>query len=397
MPDARFRPSQRMNGPPNVPRAGWLLRLGVFVCAVYVFLAAIELFGGAIKLLGEDTAERLFAGLQNPFAGLAVGVLSTVLVQSSSVTTSSIVAMVGSGTLPLACAVPMVMGANVGTSITNTLVSLGHVTQDSAFRRAFAGATVHDLFNLLSVAILLPIELATGFLQHAAERLVGFLPLEAGGGTFHSPVRSAVKWLAGEIQSLFGEACGLADIHFSGLPDQIVLASVLVVAALAMIIASLILITRNMKALMADRIEQWLNSVLRRSGLLGLVIGALVTMSVQSSSITTSLLVPMFGAGILSLEAAFPIMLGANIGTTITAMLAASVTGPTGLTIAVVHLLFNLCGTLIFFPLKPVRRIPIRLAEGLASLATRNRVWVVVYIFSTFVLLPVLGILIWKS
>ena len=147
---------------------------------------------------------------------------------------------------------------------------------------------------------------------------------------------------------------------------------------------------------MADRIEQWLNRVLSRSGLLGLAIGAVITAAVQSSSITTSLLVPMFGAGVLTLEAGFPIMLGANIGTTITALLASTVTGPAGLTIAVVHLLFNVSGTLIFFPVKSVRRIPIRLSEKLADLAVRNWIWIVVYVVGVFIVVPLAGILIWR-
>jgi sodium-dependent phosphate cotransporter len=147
---------------------------------------------------------------------------------------------------------------------------------------------------------------------------------------------------------------------------------------------------------MADRIEEWLNRVLRRSGLLGLAIGTVITMLVQSSSITTSLLIPMFGAGVLSLEAAFPIMLGANLGTTITAILAASVTGPLGMTIAMVHLLFNLTGTCIFLPVKRVRRIPIFLAERLAEIATENRAWALAYVIGMFIVAPVLGIIIWK-
>jgi sodium-dependent phosphate cotransporter len=152
-----------------------------------------------------------------------------------------------------------------------------------------------------------------------------------------------------------------------------------------------------MQVLMADRIEQWINRVLRRSGLLGLAIGTVVTALIQSSSITTSLLVPMFGAGVLTLEAGFPIMLGANIGTTVTAILAATVAGPEGLAIALVHLLFNLAGTLIFFPIKPMRRIPIRLAEKLADLCVRNRIWVVVYLALVFFLVPLAGIILWKG
>jgi len=362
-------------------------RLALFVLMLYVFLVAIDLFGISMKILGAETAESLLNGLNNPFAALAVGILATALVQSSSVTTSLVVGMVGTGDLELAQAVPIVMGANIGTSITCILVSLGHVTQGAAFRRAFAGATVHDIFNLLTVLILFPLEMTTGYLRKTAVWLVAVLPLKGAGGEFHSPVKTAVEWFSGLIESLLRNLLAL---------DGTWLAGVLCALAVAMIVAALVVITKNMKTLMADRIEQWLNRVLGRSGVLGLAIGAVVTATVQSSSITTSLLIPMFGAGVLKLEAGFPIMLGANIGTTITALLAATVTGPAGLTIAVVHLLFNISGTLLFFPLKLTRRIPIFLAEKLADLAVRNRIWVLIYIFGVFVVIPVVGILIWK-
>jgi len=369
-------------------RVRWLARLILFLLLLYVFLAAVELLGVSVKTVGKDTAESLFSGLANPFAGLAVGVLATVLWQSSSATTSIVVVMVGSGELSLEYAVPVVMGANIGTSITNTLVSLGHLRRDAEFQRAFSGATVHDMFNLLTVLILFPLELGTGFLQNTARWLVAVLPVGGAGVQFKSPIKTAVKLPAEWIHSGLEDALGL---------DGVPLAVVLVALALVMLFGALLLITRNMRALMADRIEQWLNRVLRRSGLLGLAIGAVITAAVQSSSITTSLLVPMFGAGVLTLEAGFPIMLGANIGTTVTALLAATVTGPAGLTIAVVHLLFNLSGTLLFFPIKFMRRIPIFLSEKLAEAATRNRVWVLVYIVGVFVVVPLLGILIWKQ
>ncbi len=367
---------------------GWLPRLALFLLMLFMFLTAIELFGIAVKLFGAESARDLFSGLQNPFAGLAVGILATVMVQSSSVTTSTIVAMVGSGQLPLAYAVPMVMGANIGTSITCALVSLGHIAHGAAFRRAFAGATVHDMFNLLTVILLLPLEMATGFLRHGAEWLVKILPLGGSDASFHSPIKTSVKWAAGRVEAFLGQVLGLNGGW---------LATLMLAIGLAAIMVSLVVITKNMKVLMADRIEEWLNRVLRRRGVLGILIGALITTAVQSSSITTSLLIPMFGAGVLSLEAGFPIMLGANIGTTVTAILASTVTGPAGLTIAMVHLLFNLSGTLLFYPVRRLRMIPIHMAQRLADAAVRNRLWVLVYIFGVFIVLPVLGILIWRT
>ena len=151
-------------------RPWWVIRprfLAV-IALVYLFLVAIELLGGSFKAVGRDTAQQLIAGVTNPFAGLAVGILATVLVQSSSVTTATVVGLVGSGQVPLDVAIPMIMGANIGTTITNTLVSMGHITRSEEFRRAFAGATVHDFFNLITVAIVFPLELSTGFLQRTA-------------------------------------------------------------------------------------------------------------------------------------------------------------------------------------------------------------------------------------
>ena len=69
------------------------------------------------------------------------------------------------------------MGANVGTSITSTLVSLTQVADKENFRRGFAAATVHDVFNLLSVAVLLPIEIASGYLYHFSDWFVDVVTL----------------------------------------------------------------------------------------------------------------------------------------------------------------------------------------------------------------------------
>ena len=77
-------------------------------------------------------------------------------------------------------AIPIVMGANIGTSVTNTIVSAGHVGDRDQFRRAFAGATVHDIFNWLCVLVLLPIEAASGYLYHLSGAITDSLGLEKG-------------------------------------------------------------------------------------------------------------------------------------------------------------------------------------------------------------------------
>ncbi|XP_063693949.1 sodium-dependent phosphate transport protein 2B-like [Bolinopsis microptera] len=96
--------------------------------------------------------------MSNPIVGLMLGVLVTVLVQSSSTSTSIIVAMIAAGILELTPAINIIMGANIGTTVTNTIVSMGQSMDRKQFRRSFAGATVHDCFNWLCVAVFLPLE-----------------------------------------------------------------------------------------------------------------------------------------------------------------------------------------------------------------------------------------------
>ena len=350
------------------------------------FLTAIKLMGASFKLVGKTAGTEMFHGISHPLAGLCVGILATVIVQSSSVTTSTIVALVGSGQIPVGAAVPMVMGANIGTSITNTLVSIGHITRSEEFRRAFAGATVHDFFNLITVLVLLPLELATGFLSRTATWMTGFF--ELGGDKLDSPIKPLLDFVGKQIEHLVTKGLGLQGWSA---------ALVLLAIALLLIIVSLTGMTRQMRRMMAERMERALNKVLQRSGAIAILVGVVLTMAVQSSSITTSLLVPMMGAGILTLEAAFPVTLGANIGTTITALLASLASDkPAGLTIALTHVLFNVAGVVMIYPIPAVRNIPIWLARTLASLTIRSRVWAVVYIVGVFVVMPLLGILIWR-
>ena len=366
------------------------LRGASVLLLVYGFLVSIRLMGGAFKAMGSETAQGLYEGISNPFAGLAVGILATVLVQSSSTSTSTIVGLVGQtgGTaLPLKTAIPMIMGANIGTTITNTIVSMGHIRQGGAFRRAFAAATVHDFFNLILVAVMLPIEVATGFLEKTATSLSTSL---AGDSSvkFANPVKDAVKAGSKPIISAL-EGLGL---------EGGALSLVLIAVALGLMAISLVQITKNMRVLISGKLEQAMNRVLGRSGLLGILVGAILTISVQSSSITTSLLVPMCAAGILSLKNAFPIMLGANIGTTVTGLLASLATDkPGGLTIALVHTLFNVIGVLVVYPIPALRNIPIRLARSLAIRAQRNPLWVGIYVLGVFVMTPFLGYLLLRT
>jgi solute carrier family 34 (sodium-dependent phosphate cotransporter) len=358
------------------------LRAVLVLGLIYLFLLGVTCLEEGIGVMGGDAQEQLFSRVSNPLAALFVGMLATVLVQSSSATTSIIVGLVASGALGLDSAVYMVMGANLGTTVTNTLVSLGHVRKGEEFRRAFAAATVHDFFNVFTVLILFPVELATGWLQDAAAWLSGLL-VGTSGAEFDSPIKAAVE---APVEALIDSLDG----WITGTP----LGVLLVVMGLVIILLSLTLITKNMRTLVADRVERSLNAMLGKGGgVMAMLLGVVITMSVQSSSITTSILIPLCAAGVLSLRNAYPVTLGANVGTTITALLAAmAASSRDALTIALVHTLFNVGGILLIYPLPFTRELPIRAAERLAGVASRQPRWAIGYVFGTFIVVPLAGI-----
>ena len=124
-----------------------------------------------------------------------------------------------------------------------------------------------------------------------------------------------------------------------------------------------------------------------------MAMGLVVTVAVQSSSITTSLLVPLIGAGIVPLEAAFAATLGANVGTTVTALLASLTGTPQAVTVALVHLLFNITGIVIIYPVPLLRNVPLRLARLLALRTSRQRWFAFVYMFGVFFVMPLVFVL----
>ena len=352
--------------------------LGV-IAALYLFLVGINGMSSAIKHMGAEVADSIFKTTSNPIIALFIGIFSTVLFQSSSTTTSLIVGMVSSGALSLAGAIPMVMGANIGTTVTNTIVSLGHINRGNEFRRAFAASTVHDFFNVLSVIILFPLELAFQGIQRTSEWFATLL-----FGKIHnidvlqskSPIKIAVKSGARFVEGFTFNN----DIFYLVVS---VLITFLMLYALVKLLRSLVL----------EKIEAFFDQYIFKTILRAVGFGVLITIMVQSSSITTSLVVPLAGAGVLTLRQIFPFTLGANIGTTITALMA-SLTGTVSALIAAIsHLLFNIVGILIIYGLPFLREIPIYCAENIAEKAVENKLIPVLYLVSIFVIVPLLIIL----
>ena len=384
-----------MTHPPPSPEAGASSGMGpaairavTVVAFLYIFLVGVSMLEAGIKAFGADFQADLLNGVDHPIAGLAAGILATVLVQSSSVSTSTIVGLVGAGTLTVDAAVPMIMGANIGTTVTNSLVALGSARRSEDFRRAFAGATMHDFFNLIAVAVFLPIQIATDFLSRAAEEVAELLGGNVGGTTSQSPIKQIVK----EPVKLIGDAIeSIAD------SDEVA-GGLLLGLGIVLIFLALTFITVHMRRLIASRIEAALNSVVAHGGgLVGMFFGVIITLAVQSSSITTSILVPLVGSGVLSVRNAYPIALGANLGTTITALLASlAVDLQAGLVVALTHTLFNLLAIVVIYPVRRVRYLPVQLAEGLASFAVEHRIIVALYVGGVFVLAPLIGVVVFR-
>eukprot|EP00118_Oscarella_pearsei_P017501 m.174047 g.174047 ORF g.174047 m.174047 type:complete len:640 (+) comp39100_c0_seq23:691-2610(+) len=474
----------------------WILKPIILIGLLYLFVCSLSFLSSAFQLLGGKEAGKALSNndvVSNPIAGLMIGVLATVLLQSSSTTTSILVSMVSAGILEVELAIPMVMGANIGTSVTNTIVSLGHMKDKNEFRRAFAGATVHDMFNFLSVVILLPLELASHYLYHLSKAIIDSLNLtkgkkqdllkvitkpftsklvqldknviidiaksidvegvsllkkcETGEYGFYFTERNITrggneilatltvtshKYLpVNETQIPFNETYLIREINetnfLSGIswvdPKWLVyekvaikakcgylfedtslsdagVGGILLVIALILLCICLFSIVKLLHSLLKGRmafvIKKGINADFPKpfgflTGYIAILLGAGMTILVQSSSIFTSALTPLVGLGVVTLERTYPLTLGANIGTTVTGLLAALASSgdfSNALQLAFCHLFFNITGILIWYPVPHLRKLPLFLARGLGNTTAKYKWFALFYLIIVFFLLP---------
>ncbi|XP_070818278.1 sodium-dependent phosphate transport protein 2A [Chaetodon trifascialis] len=416
-----------------------------FVCSLDTLSSAFQLAGG--KVAGDIFQDN--AVLSNPVAGLVVGILVTVLVQSSSTSTSIVVSLVASGLLEVRSAVPIIMGSNIGTSVTNTIVAMMQAAERTEFQRAFAGATIHDCFNWLSVLVLLPLEVASGLMTRLSDLLVTSFMLQPGEEApellkvITEPVtkliiqldkcvitgiamgnkdmrnRSLVKeWCQTDLvmSNVSTDDCGPDNLSQSSLRCRHLFAStelsdlsvglILLAGSMAVLCTCLLLLVKLLNSLLKGQVAKVIHKAINTdlsypfgwlTGYMAMVVGAGVTFVVQSSSVFTSAMTPLVGIGVISLERAYPLTLGSNIGTTATAMLAALASPGNKLAaaiqIALCHLFFNVFGILLWYPL-PFMRLPIRMARVLGERTAKYRWFAVLYLLLCFLLLPslVLGL-----
>lgn len=357
-----------------------LLNWLFLIALVYLLICAVSIIGDGFKMATGERAKQLFEFSANPFVGLMVGILATALIQSSSTVTSVIVAFVAGG-LPVATAVPMIMGSNIGTTLTNTLVSLGYVRDKEEFKRAFSAATVHDFFNLIAVVIFLTLEILFHPLERMATATAGFF---LGGADMSIKSFNFVKAATAPVVDSVGGIAGNLPAVIAGI--------LMIVIGIGLIFLAIRYIGVLLKELMVGRAKAIMHNAIGRGPVAGIASGAIVTVLVQSSSTTTSLMVPLAGSGTFSLRQIYPFTLGSNIGTTVTALLAATaVSGAASgaaLEIALVHLYFNVLAVALIFGLPFLRNLPIFGAEWLAGLAAEKKVYAAIWVLGVFVAVP---------
>ncbi|UJR16768.1 hypothetical protein I4U23_003668 [Adineta vaga] len=408
---------------------------------LYLFVCALDLMSSGFRLVGGKATGKVFAEgaiLSNPIAGLMIGLLTTVLVQSSSTSTSIIVAMVSSETLSVQRAIPMVMGANIGTSVTNTLVALTQSGNREEFRRAFAGATVHDMFNWLSVLVLLPLEIVSGMLFHLTDgitKLINFKRNSNSNPEFLTVItkplterivqldRKAIQTLALQPNrtdiNILKRYCSFKNESdngtFSLVPNrhcsflfakvpwaEWIIGLVLLLIAIICLCFCLIVLVKILQSLLKGTVKNLIFKVVNSNlpgrsryftPYLAILVGCILTILVQSSSIFTSTLTPLVGLGIITVDRVYPFTLGSNIGTTVTGIMAALTASSNELKnsiqIALCHTFFNIFGILLWFPI-PFMRFPIPMAKKLGEITATYRWFAVVYIIAAFFLIPLI-------
>ncbi len=346
-------------------------KIALVAGTILLFLLSIDLLSSAFQGPGKIAAESLLSATANPFIGLFIGLLLTAIIQSSSTSTSMVVVLVGTGALSLPAAVPIVMGANIGTTLTSTLVSLGFIASKREFRKAISAGVIHDFYNVILTLILFPLEYHYQLLSRLSSRLADKL----SSVTFTS--------VSGADHSLFlSKSVGTLITEMVGNGWILVIFSIILLFATIKIMSQIIY--SSLIGESKDKLKAYIFSNPYKS----FAWGSVLTAAVQSSSITTSLVIPLVATSRVALQKVFPFIIGANIGTTITALIAALFKSEAAVSIALVHLLFNLAGVLLFLPFSPVRKIPGVMAANFGRLTQRNRMYGFLYIILMFFIIP---------
>ncbi|OWZ21732.1 Sodium-dependent phosphate transporter [Phytophthora megakarya] len=374
----------------------------IMLAALYFFMVAVKFIeSGFTVALGCDV-KGAFTIANNPLAGLVIGLVSTALLHSSSTITSITVALVSTQGLTIRQGVFIVMGANIGTCVTCIMMAFGQIQTRSRFQRAMETATVHTMFNVWSAFIMFPLEV----IFHPLEKLSVLMSnAKASGGSFTSPVDTVVKPFANllirvDTQAILDITSGTKECTdemslvsggaFEGtsLSDGQIGVIVIVIGFLTMA-GSLICFIQMLAMVLLGPTKILVSRMLAFNGYVNILAGAGITFIVQSSTVVTCTLTPMAGLGVFTLEQVYPLILGANLGTCGTALLASLVVGTKqAVAVALTHLWFNMFGIVLFYPIPFTRRPILSWARSIAYFSASWAVVGVLFILVVYLVLP---------
>lgn len=350
---------------------------------VPALLLAIGLFGFILSLTGFKDAWALAfsteasgsavqaildASFSTPATALLSGIVITSLIQSSSATIAIVVATVGAGVISVEQSVFILMGANIGTTITNTIVGLALSHQPDEFRRMAPSILVDDVYKILNVTLFFVIENATGLLHKLSVGFVAFLETSTA-------VSSALEGFP-DLIDLITEpiVVGLVSA-ISLLPLSIGIHALLLgFLFFVMLVLSLSLMGETLEHYLHDRSREMLNRVFcGKYASFG--IGFALCWLLQSSSVTVSLILPLVAQNAIMLPAVYYYSIGAALATTCDAgqIISYLKFGPLGLTAGMVHILLNIFGAVLFLTVPGLRSLPIAIAEHLGGMMCRYR------------------------
>jgi solute carrier family 34 (sodium-dependent phosphate cotransporter) len=354
-------------------------RFVLIILSLVLFLFALNLMVASLSDYASNFEKNILSYALDPFVGLFIGLLFTAIIQSSSTTSTMVVAMVATGTISIGEAIPIIMGANIGTTLTSTIVALGFISDKRAFRKAVSAGVIHDFYNIILVLILFPLEYYYSFLSRLS---LGINGLIVGEAAFDSG-----NTVSGVMD--FGVSNAIIDLINSNL--------VSVLLSFALLFLSIKLLTNVIKKTVIGDSKNRLRKFVFNRPFKSFGWGVLITSAIQSSSVATSLLVPLVATEKVRLRNAFPFIIGANLGTTITALIAASFNSEAAMNIALAHLIFNLFGAILFMSTSFLRSGLVNFIKKFSIVLTRKRVVGLTYIIVTFFLLPFILISIHKA
>lgn len=339
--------------------------------AVLGFFVSIHMLGISFQFIGQDFASSFEMAFANPAIGLFIGLLGTAILQSSSTTTSMAVAAVAAGSISLESAIPVVMGANIGTTLTSSIVSMSYVTKTAEFRKAVSAGSIHDIFNVLTCLLLFPLEIKYGLLSKVSMQLAGL------------------------IQTSGSTETATDQIFFYELLDDVGYELISFIGGFALLIISVVLLFLTVKwisnilyAKLIGNTKSRFESIAFKNTFKSFGWGFLLTSVIQSSSLTTSLIVPLVATGKVNLRRAFQFIVGANLGTTITALMAALFKSEAAISLAIAHFLFNSVGLIFFLGIPFLKSLPIYLSDRLGAISLKYKITAFIYIVVVFFLLP---------